>query len=131
MLLDDIDDLLSTGGVTTTIYRADMPEQPSEAFLLTETGGQGPIHAMASGPGEASMEVAGLQVIRRSPSYQTARSDMQTVMNLLDGLTERTINATRYSYVSATQSPMSLGRDKSNRSLLSVNFTIWKDLSTG
>ena len=29
MLLDDIDDLLSTGGVTTTIYRADMPDQPN------------------------------------------------------------------------------------------------------
>ena len=49
MLLDDISDLLSTGGVTTTIYKGFMPEQPSDAFVLTETGGQGPIHAMSTG----------------------------------------------------------------------------------
>ena len=131
MLLDDISDLLSTGGVTTSIYKGFMPEQPNDAFILTETGGRGPIHAMASGPGEAKLEIAGLQVIRRSPSYQTARDGMQTVMDLLDGLTERTINSTRYSYVEAQQTPMSLGRDKSERSMLSVNFLAWKDLSTG
>ena len=52
-------------------------------------------------------------------------------MNLLDGLSERTINATRYSYVEATQVPFSLGRDDSERSMLAVNFLAYKDLSTG
>lgn len=131
MLLDDISDLLSTGGVTTTIYKGFMPEQPNDAFILTETAGQGPIHAMSTGPGQATMEVAGLQVIRRSQSYATARSGMQSVMDLLDGLNERTINATRYSYVAAQQVPFSLGRDDSERTMLSVNFLAWKDLSTG
>ena len=77
------------------------------------------------------MEVAGLQVIRRSQSYQIARSGMQTAMDLLDGLNERTINATRYSYVAAQQVPFSLGRDDADRTMLSVNFLAWKDLSTG
>ena len=131
MLLDDISDLLSTGGVTTSIYKGFMPEQPSDAFLLTETAGLGPIHAMSTGPGQAKLEVAGLQVIRRSQSYSTARRGMQTVMDLLDGLNERTINATRYSYVSAQQVPFSLGRDDAERTMLSVNFLAWKDLSTG
>ena len=131
MFLDDISDLLSTGGITTTIYKGFMPEQPNDAFILTETAGLGPIHAMSTGPGQAKLEVAGLQVIRRSQTYSTARSGMQTVMNLLDGLSERTINATRYSYVSAQQVPFSLGRDDSERTMLSVNFLAWKDLSTG
>jgi hypothetical protein len=131
VLLDDISDLLSTGGVTTTIYKGFMPEQPNDAFILTETAGLGPIHAMSTGPGQAKLEVAGLQVIRRSQSYSTARSGMQSVMDLLDGLTERTINATRYSYVSAQQVPFSLGRDDAERTMLSVNFLAWKDLSTG
>jgi hypothetical protein len=132
MFLDDIADLLSTGGLSaTTMYKAFMPEQPDEAFGLYETAGQGPIHAMAGSPGQASMEVAGLQVIRRSASYATGRSAMQDVMNLLDGLSERTINATRYSYVEATQVPFSLGRDDSERSMLAVNFLAYKDLSTG
>jgi len=131
VFLDDISDLLSTGGITTTIYKGFMPEQPNDAFILTETAGLGPIHAMSTGPGQAKLEVAGLQVIRRSQTYSTARSGMQTVMNLLDGLSERTINATRYSYVSAQQVPFSLGRDDSERTMLSVNFLAWKDLSTG
>lgn len=131
MMLDDISDLLTTGGMTSTIYKAFMPEQPDEALVLTETAGMGPIHAMSTGPGNAAIEVAGLQVIRRSASYQTARTDMQTVMNLLDGVTERTINATRYSYIEATQVPFSIGRDESERSLLSVNFLAYKDRSTG
>ncbi len=131
MLLDDIADLLSTGGVTTTIYKGFMPEKPDTAILLTETGGQGPIHAMSTGPGQAKLEVAGLQVLGRSASYQTARTNMQSVMNLLDGLNERTINATRYSYVAAQQVPFSIGHDGAARSMLSVNFLAWKDLSTG
>jgi hypothetical protein len=95
MLLDDISDLLTTGSISTQIYKAFMPEQPDDAFVLTETGGQGPIHAMAGSPGQASLEIAGLQVLRRSASYETARTGMQSVMNLLDGLSERTINSTR------------------------------------
>jgi hypothetical protein len=132
MLLDDISDLLSTGGITATIYAGGfLPEQPDEAFLLSETAGRGPIHAMAGAPGQATLEVAGLQVVRRSASYQTARVQMQTVMNLLDGLSERTVNSTRYSYVEATQVPFGMRRDESGRSLVAVNFLAYKDRSTG
>jgi hypothetical protein len=130
MLLDDISDLLTTGGVTTSIFKSFLPEQPDNALVLTETAGQGPIHAMSTGPGNAQLEIAGLQVIRRSTSYQTARLEMQTVMDLLDGLTERTINSTRYSYVEARQVPFSMGRDESERSLVSVNFLAYKTRST-
>lgn len=131
MLLDDISDLLTTGSISTTIYKGFLPEQPDDAFLLTETGGRGPINAMSTGPGNAALEVAGLQVLRRSSSYATARLGMQTVMNLLDGLSERTINSTRYSYVEAVQVPFSLMRDESERSILAVNFLAYKDKSTG
>ena len=129
MFLDDISDLLTTGGVTTEIYKSFMPEQPDNAFVLTETAGQGPVHTFASSPGQAVLEIAGLQVIRRSASYETARNGMETVLDLLDGLSERTINATRYSYVEATQVPFSLGRDDSERSLLAVNFLAYKERS--
>lgn len=129
MLLDDISDLLTTGGVATTKYKSYLPEQPDDAFLLTETGGRGPVHGFAGSPGQALLEIAGLQVLRRSSSYQTARNGMDTVMGLLDGLSERTINATRYSYVEAQQVPFSLGRDKSERSMVAVNFLAYKEPS--
>jgi hypothetical protein len=130
VLLYDISDLLTTGSISATIYQGFIPEQPDEAFILSETAGRGPIHAMAGGPGQAKLEVAGLQVIRRSKSYQTARQDMQNVMDLLDGLTERTINSTRYSYIEATQVPFGMMRDESQRSMVGVNFLAYKDLST-
>jgi hypothetical protein len=128
MLLDDIADLLTTGGITTTIYKSVMPEQPNDALLLTETGGRAPIHAMSCGPGNALLEVPGFQVIRRSPSYETARTEMKTVFELLDGLSERTINTVRYSYVEAQQSPFMLGRDESLRSMVAMNFLAYKTL---
>lgn len=129
MLLDDIADLLTTGSITTQKYKGYMPEQPDDAILLSETAGLGPVHAFAGSPGQALLEVAGLQVIRRSASYATARTSMQSMLSLLDGLSERTINATRYSYIVARQVPFSLGRDESQRSRLAVNFLAYKEPS--
>jgi hypothetical protein len=129
MLLDDIADLLTTGAISTTIYKGYMPEQPDDAFSVVETGGLGAVHAMSTGPGNALLEVPGFQLVRRSSSYQTARSGMQDAFDLLDGLSERTINSTRYSYVVAQQSPFSLGRDESQRSRIVLNFLAYKTLS--
>ena len=128
MLLDDISDLLTTGGITTQIYKSVMPEQPNDAILITETGGRAAVHAMSSGPGNALLEQPGFQVIRRSQSYETARTEMRTVFQLLDGLSERTINSVRYSYVEAQQSPFPIGRDDALRSLIAVNFLAYKTL---
>ena len=127
MLLDDIADLLTTGAISTTIYKGYMAEQPDDAFGIIETGGMAPIHAMSSGPGNAPLEVPGFQLIRRSSSYATARSGIQDAWDLLDGLSERTINGTRYSYVTSMQAPFSLGRDESQRSQLVVNFLAYKE----
>ena len=129
MLLDDISDLLSTGSITTTIYKGYMAEQPDDAFSIIETGGMNPVHAMSTGPGNALLEVPTFQIMRRSASYATARTGLQAAFDLLDGLSERTINNTRYSFVTATQSPMALGRDESQRSLLVVNFTAYKEVT--
>jgi len=131
MLLDDIDDLLTTGGVATTIYRGFMADRPNDAVAIIETGGLPPIKGMADGPGEALFERATVQITRRSTSYDTARDSMHTIYTLLDGVTQRTINSTRYSMIAALQSPFGLGRDESGRTMLGCNFTCWKTLSTG
>ena len=138
MLLDDIDDLLTTGGMTDTFYKAWMPEQPDDCICLYETDGLGVIEAMSSGPGTnplenpaAQMEIAGLQVIGRGSSFQTLRLSMQEVYTTLNGVQERTINSTRYSYITATQVPSSVGRDDSGRSMSAQHFLLFKTLSTG
>ena len=129
MLLDDISDLLSTGAITTTVYKGFMPEKPDDAFAVIETGGFPAVHGMSSGPGNALLEHPTFQLIRRSSSYATAATAMQSAFDLLDGLQQRTINSTRYAYVEAQQSPFSLGRDESDRSRIVVNFVVYKELT--
>jgi hypothetical protein len=138
MLLDDIADLLTTGGMSETFYKAWMPEQPDQCIGLYETDGLGPINAMSSGPGAsplenpvARLEVAGVQVIGRDSNYQTLRLNMQEVYTYLNGVSERTINSTRYSYISAQQVPFGVGRDETGRSMMSLNLLAYKTISTG
>jgi hypothetical protein len=130
VILDDLADYLSTSGVTTPIFRGFMPEKPNEAIQLLETGGQAPRRAMGPGPGNAVEEVAGLQVIRRSPVYQRARIEMNVIWKLLDGLGDYTQGTTRYRWIEARQSPFPLGRDESDRTLIACNFLVAKHLST-
>ena len=130
MLLDDMSDLLTTGAITTRIYKGFMPEQPDDAFAIVETGGVPAVHGMSSGPGNALLEHPTFQLIRRSASYVTARNGMQSAFDLLDGLQQRTINSTRYAYVEAQQSPFSLGRDESERTRMVVNFVAYKELTS-
>ena len=129
MLLDDLADLLSSGGITTTAYRGFMPEQPDDAIQLIETGGMAPLRAMAGSAGTA-LERPGVQIVRRSPSYERARVEMQVIWRMLDGLGDRTLNGTRYLWFAASQQPFPLGRDDSNRTLIAMNVGVVKDPST-
>lgn len=131
MLLDDIKDLLSTGGITTPIYKSRLAGGPDELIALYETGGLPSVKAMSTGPGNAKFERPSVQVIRRSNSYETARLEMNTIHSLLDGLNERTINSTRYSWITALQPPFALDRDSADRAVIACNFSCLKTLSTG
>lgn len=130
-LTSDIRDLLTSGGITSpTIYRGFMPEKPDDAVQILETGGQPPVHRMSASPGNAVEEVAGFQIIRRSPSYDRARASMNAIWKLLDGEGDRTINDVRYLWIEARQSPFALGRDDTDRTLMVCNFLAFKELST-
>lgn len=130
MVLDDLIDITTSGGVTTTKYAGFMPETPDDALQFLETGGMGAVHAMSSVAGAAVEENPSVQIIRRSPSYRRARVEMNFIWRMLDGLGDRTINGTRYFWIEAMQSPFPLGQDESGRSLISCNFRISKALST-
>lgn len=129
-LLDDLADLLSSGGVTTTTYKGFLPELPDDALLLSETGGLPPVHAMSGSAGNAVEERPSVQVMRRSPVYNRARAEMNVIVKLLDGFGDRSINGTRYLWIAAKQSPFPLPTDASGRFLQVCNFDIAKALST-
>jgi hypothetical protein len=137
-LLDDIADYLTsqghgansttTGTAPVNIFRNVIPMTPDTAIALFETGGLGTVHAMASGPGEAVAARPSVQIRVRARSQDTARSLVDDVFNDVDGLRERTINGTRYSWMEAIQMPFILDRDDQNREVFNFNVRIIKDL---
>lgn len=137
VLLDDIADMLSSGGVGTVgtdLFKGFLPETDAAVVALYETGGRGPDIAMGAGPigSTVAMEWPRVQVVCRSGEYDyaTARSKAHDIFKLLHGLPARLINGTSYQWASAVQSPFLMGRDDSNRVLIACNYDVAKALST-
>lgn len=137
MLLDDIADYLSSGGIGTVgtdLFKGFMPETPDVAVVVVETGGRSPDRAMGAGPGgtTVAMEWPRVQVICRNTQfdYSAARSKAHDVFKLLEGMPTRTINGTAYFWGAAVQSPFPIGRDDDARVLIGCNYDIAKALST-
>lgn len=129
-VLDDLADLLSSGGVTTTIYQGFLPEQPDDALVLIETGGMPAVHAFSPTAGNAVAERPSVQIIRRSPVYNRARAEMQYIWRMLDGFGDRSINGTRYMWIASRHMPFALPEDETRRTLIACNFDISKAVST-
>lgn len=127
---DDIADLLTSGGITTSIFRGFLPERPDEAIQVVVTGGYPAVHAFSASAGQAVEENPSVQILRRSASLQRALVEMNVIWKMLDGFGDRAINGTQYKWAAATQSPTPIGRDESDRSLVVCNFVIAKAIST-
>ena len=137
MLLDDIADLLSSGGIGTVgstanwgIFTGRRPDFPDKVVSVFEYGGAGSLHAMASGAGLAVAERPRVQVVVRSNAYSTGRTKANDVFRLMDGLRERTINGVTYKWAAAIQSPFLMARDENDRALIACNYEVWKAIST-
>jgi len=133
MILDDVMTYLGSASVGltagTNLFAGTCPDAPDKACALYETGGMQPVHAMSGSPGNALVERPRITVITRSVSYQSARQLAQNVFQVMDGLTNTTINSTSYLLVTAVNSPQSMGLDK-GRPRVVMNFDIMKKVST-
>lgn len=128
MILDDLGDYLSTGGITGTIYKGFMPNDPDDCVAIYETGGQAPVHAMNGSAGQAVLERPRVQIVCRSGEYDysTARTKAQSVFVLMDGMPTRTLNGVAYKWAAAVHSPFLMGRDEHKRPLIACNFDVSK-----
>jgi len=132
MLLPDIGDFLSTGGLGlttgTNLFLGRMPALPITASAVYETGGQATVHAFGATAGSAAvMERPRFQVVvRSSGGYAAARSTMQGIFTRLDGARDQTINGIRYDWIASVQSPFFLKTDENDHSLIAVNFDVSK-----
>ena len=134
MILDDMLTLLGTSGVGltagTNLFAGTWPDSPDKACAVYETGGIAPVHAMGAGPGNALLERPRIAVWTRANSYQTVRQLSHNIFQAMDGVTDTTINSTRYLLVSAVNAPTANGFDDSGRRVMIMNFDIIKNLST-
>lgn len=128
MILDDIWDILSSGGVSTGIlFKSRLPDNVDTALALYETGGEAPIRSFQVTVGSVMAEQPRVQVLSRALSYQTARNNIHSVWKLLENVQNRTINSVRYLRIAAVQSPFMLERDANDRAVLACNFDVVKE----
>lgn len=135
MLLDEVGDYLSTGGLGTVgvdLFLGYMPETPDAVLALYETGGLGPVRAMRSSPGQPVAERPRLQVVARAAEhdYAAARLKVQQAYAKLEGAGDLTLGGVRYLWIGAVQSPFLMGRDSQGRVMVACNFDVVKEAST-
>lgn len=127
MMLDDIKTYLVAQGITTTIKKAQMSNDPDECICLYQYAGQGELN-------EAQCERAGLQVKSRANDYSTAMTNIQAVAailravgNEINGTTFITESGTNYYRILPVQSAFDLGLDDNQRTEIVQNFYVTKE----
>jgi hypothetical protein len=138
VILDDLLTYLAAQSTALTVRSGSggnlsishMPDSPDTAVTIYETPGASPIYVMSTSGSSAlrAFEQPRVQVISRSSSYQTARTNADTVFDILDGYvgTLPTATGTSYLQITAVQSPFSLGRDENGRYEISCNYEAWR-----
>jgi hypothetical protein len=141
-LLDDIGTFLcaATSGFTLNAgtsgtgnlmkgQMTDNAKTPDTVVALYETAGWAPQWVFSTGSTSPAYETAGLQVISRSTSYQTARDYAYRAYRILDyvaGQALPTDTGTPYYRIAAVGPPFAIGQDGNSRFLLSCNFDVLK-----
>jgi hypothetical protein len=126
MVLDDMADYLSSGGMGT-VYKDFLPPTPDTVTTVHTTLGNMPTFTM-NGP--AVLQEPRVQVQCRSMSLESAHANARSAYELLCGLKNRTINGVLYHWVKASYEPVLIGKDQNARFTVACNYDIKKDRST-
>ena len=132
MLLDDVADLISTGGhgtLGTDLFKGMLPSDPDEAVAVIHYGGLEPVRAMAASAGQMLAEVERVQVLARAPRLDSALKKSRDIFYALDGLS-RAVNGVQLRWVQALQSPFDLGPDAGGRAVVGCNYQVVRDAAT-
>jgi len=125
-LAEDISDLLTTGGFSSTVHIGDLFARPNSALGVVQTAGLSTIRAM----GRAELEQTQVQLRARAKSYQDASTMMSSAHGILDGMNERLVNFRSYKWIEAIQTPFYIGQDEEDRRIFSCNLKVIRSAST-
>lgn len=101
-------------------------DQRGTAVALFEPGGAPPVFTFGANP---MVERPSVQVVSRSTSYATARTNAKTIYSLLAAVEDATLSGTVYTRITPSQSPFDMGMDPDDRHLISCNYIAEKEVS--
>lgn len=114
---------------SANVYANKFPSgSPDTAVALYETGGTLPQFTFTG----VDHERPTLQVISRSTSYPTARTNAQTIWSGFAAEANSTLGSTgnpTYLTITPQQSPIDIGEDSNQRHMVSCNYLIEKGVS--
>ncbi len=125
-LADDLADLLTSGGLSSTVHVGELLPRPNAAVVVVQTLGEPTLRSFDG----AVAERVRVQLLARSVGYPAAESLMSSAHGKLDGAKDRVLNGRRYYWIEAVQPPFYLGQDEEERSLFAANYTVVRSAST-
>lgn len=126
MFLDDMADLLSTGGMGT-VYKDHSPTTPNTVTTVYGQMGIAPTYTMRN---PHVLEQPRVQVVCRSISLETAHENARSAYELLSGVRNRTINTVLYHWIQPSGEPVLIGKDQNARFTVACNYDVTKNRST-
>jgi len=130
MMLDDIGGYVASNTALTLgtdLFLSLLPDEPGNVVGLFENSGVQPISTMGS-VNLPRIDRPELQFIVRNTSYAAGRTLADTLWQLITSISNATINGTLYHRIEAVTSPYIIERDANQRSVLSCNFNVLKEL---
>jgi len=114
-----------TGGhvVGTDIFAGQMPDAPDTAICVYQTQGRKPDSV-------EQVEYPGIQIIVRAATDPAAMALAITIMKLLAGAINLTINTRSYHWIESQGSPINLGQDDKLRVTYTLSFIVMKDMES-
>ena len=101
----DIADYLLTTVALTNVYIDGFVPTPVGQYSVQEYSGPPPVRVHGSTSPNIALDEGMIQIAVRNATKQTARNNMHTVVDALDGLKDTTINSTVYTYIQSASRP--------------------------
>ena len=111
------------------LFASEMPGVPDACVAVYEYPGERPEHAFGANSAP-HQEKPRFQVVCRNAAgeYDLARSQAETIFQLLDKVTSTTLSGTVYHRIAALQSPFAMAPDENGRPRVACNFATRKAL---
>lgn len=116
-VIDDIKTMLT--GIESNIFMGSMPDTPDSLICIYNTGGFDPVRTLKN---DLFLQQPTFQIMLRDSTYQNGYERCNSIINVLDGITNNTINGHFYLSIMQSGDILPLGDDSKKRKLFSINF---------